>query len=275
RAGFPARAYHAGMTAEDRHAVQDWFMASADAVVVATIAFGMGIDKRDIRGVYHFNLPKSLENYAQEIGRAGRDGLPSICETLAAMEDVTVLENFTFGDTPTPRAVAQVLGNVLGHGDVFDISIYDLCGQYDMRPLVVETLLTYLELDGILQSTGPFYTEYKYQAQRSLKEVFAEFDPARAEFLHRIFSQSRHAKTWSSLHLDEISRSLGEPRQRLVAAVNFLEERGAIKLQVAGVRQGYRVLRRDYDPTVLAQTMVDRFANRERRDVERLRQVLK
>ena len=61
-AGLPGRAYHAGMEDEHRAAVQDWFAAADEAVVVATIAFGMGIDKANIRAVYHYNLPKSLEN---------------------------------------------------------------------------------------------------------------------------------------------------------------------------------------------------------------------
>ena len=67
--GFTAEAYHAGMEAEVREAVQNRFMASDRAIVVATIAFGMGIDKANIRAVYHYNLPKSVENYAQEIRR--------------------------------------------------------------------------------------------------------------------------------------------------------------------------------------------------------------
>src|SRR6185436_14298230 len=86
KAGFSVRAYHAGMEDEDRTAVQEWFMQSPSGIVVATIAFGMGIDKSDIRYVDHYNLPKSLENYAQEIGRAGRDGLESTCELLASAD---------------------------------------------------------------------------------------------------------------------------------------------------------------------------------------------
>jgi ATP-dependent DNA helicase RecQ len=158
--GLPARCYHAGLAAEERHAVQDWFMASADSIVVATIAFGMGIDKSDIRYVYHFNLPKTLENYAQEIGRAGRDGEPSICELFACRDDVPTLENFAFGDTPTHGAVASLVREVLSLGGAFDVSTYELSGAHDIRPLVVDTVLTYLELDGVIESTGPFYSEY-------------------------------------------------------------------------------------------------------------------
>ena len=93
QAGLDARAYHAGMRDDHRAEVQEKFMDNEINIVVATIAFGMGVDKADIRHVYHYNLPKSLENYVQESGRAGRDGETATCEIFACSDDLTVLEN--------------------------------------------------------------------------------------------------------------------------------------------------------------------------------------
>ena len=272
--GFPAEAYHAGLGDEIRHAVQERFMDSAGGIVVATIAFGMGIDKSDIRTVLHYNLPKGPESYAQEIGRAGRDGRLARCELFACPEDLATLENFAFGDTPTPEAVASLLDAVTGHGAGFDLSTYDLSQAHDVRPLVVQTLLTYLELEGIIEATGPFYAEYKFKSDRPLDEVVARFDPRRRDFLAGLFALAKTGRIWSTLDVQAAAEVLGEPRGRIVAALGYLEEQGTLTVQAAGARLGYRLLEPDFDRAGLLETLNGRFLEREARDVARVRSML-
>jgi len=272
--GYDARPYHAGMETEERNATQDAFMASENMIVVATIAFGMGVDKPDIRQVYHFNLPKSLESYMQEIGRAGRDGRESICELLACADDVVTLENFTYGDTPTPEAVAALIADVLDREQAFDVSIYELSNDHDVRPLVVQTLLAYLELENVIVSTGPFYSEFKFQFHHPLEEILARFNADRAAFLKKVFSQARKGRTWFSLDVEKVSKSTGETRDRIVKALGYLDETGELVLQASGVRQAYRNLQGACDRRALAETLSARFARREEHDIARIRRVL-
>ena len=268
-AGYPATAYHAGLKAEERSAIQEQFMSSLDDIVVATIAFGMGIDKSNIRYVYHYNLPKSLENYAQEIGRAGRDGERSVCEVLACDSDRVTLENFTYGDTPTAESLWGILNELLTQGETVEVSTYDLSYRYDMRPLVITTLLCYLELEGVLQSTGPFYNTYKYQFVSNEAQILAGFDVERQSFLSSLFAMAKKGRIWQSLELDEVVKQLGCEKKRVTSALNYLEEKGLIKTQVTGLRLGYRLLKQGLDLRALTQKFAERFLASEARDIAR------
>ncbi len=275
RNGLEARAYHAGMETADRNAIQDAFMASDSAIIVATIAFGMGVDKDNIRYIYHYNLPKGLESYSQEIGRAGRDAKESICEIFVCSDDIVVLENFSYGDTPDAEAIAALVEEVLGKGAVFDVSVYELSSAHDIRPLVVKTLLTYLELKNVIESTGPFYSGYKFQPQKTSAEIFARVGAERAEFLRRVFRHAKKGKTWFSLDVDRVSEAIGEPRERIVTALGYLEEVGDLVLQASGVRQRYRLRERPADLAPLLTTLNERFEKREENDIARIQDVLR
>jgi len=107
--GFKALHYHAGLESEERAETQDAFLSGRAQVVVATTAFGMGIDKPDVRLVLLYNLPESLESYVQMVGRAGRDGEPSQTVLLHGRGDARSLERFAVGDVPTRAELVGVL----------------------------------------------------------------------------------------------------------------------------------------------------------------------
>ncbi len=265
------------MNADDRVAVQEWWTASDRNIVVATIAFGMGIDKADVRYVYHLNLPKGLESYSQEIGRAGRDGVSSICELFACPDDIPTLENFTFGDTPTNEAVSGLLDHVFANdvGDEFAVSEYELSTRFDVRPLVLKTILTYLELDGLLRQGTPFYAGYSFRPTAdSFEAVFGAFDAGRADFLRRLVASGKTGRVWTSLDPDDAAVVMGEERSRIVAALGHLEQLELIELRAADVRQRFTLERRPASLGELRDRLMERFDRREQTETDRIGRVV-
>ena len=276
-AGLNAAHYHAGLKDDEREQVQNQFMSGEVPIVVATIAFGMGIDKSNIRAVYHFNLPKSIENYVQEIGRAGRDGNPSLCEMLAVGDDIRTLENFTYGDTPTAESVRALVEHLLAFEDVFDISTYELSNQFDLRPLVLNTALTYLELQTVISAQSPFYTEYKIHFIQSAQFIASQFDAERVAFLQQLFSVGRMGRKWLSIDMLTAPQQLHETKERITKALDYIAEKGWIELTVANLRQGYKNNQSINSPeqlNALCEHLNRLFAEREARDIKRIHSVL-
>lgn len=273
-AGIEARHYHAGMKPEEREEIQEWFMATQTGTVVATIAFGMGVDKSDIRYVFHYNLPKSLENYQQEIGRAARDGQPAFCEILADPNDLITLKNFVYGDTPEDWSIRQFLAEIFNGAPQFDLSIYHSAQTYDLRQLVLNTLLVYLELEGYLQAQTPFFDQFKIEFLEPQEAILGRFDANRRTFLETMFSHGKMGRTWLTLETTPTAAAMDQPRDRLTTAINYLEEQNLIKTQVSGVRSVYRVLRQPENLTALADEMIRRFSERESSEIGRIDRIM-
>lgn len=117
RQGIHSLVYHGKLSGSERRRMQERFMASDNEVVLATNAFGMGVDKADIRFVLHAQLPRTLESWTQEIGRAGRDGKPSLCELIYFEEDVAIQQNFIQWANPSREYLVGVYEVLRGWGE--------------------------------------------------------------------------------------------------------------------------------------------------------------
>ncbi|KAK9108420.1 hypothetical protein Syun_024431 [Stephania yunnanensis] len=146
-----AKSYHGGFLAKERNRTQELFCSNKIRVVVATVAFGMGLDKTDVGAVIHYSLPESLEEYVQEIGRAGRDGRLAYCHLFIDDGTYFKLRSFCYSDGVDEHAVNKFLSHVFGdgvnsHGKVHSIVKESASRKFDIKEEVMLTMLTYLEL---------------------------------------------------------------------------------------------------------------------------------
>ncbi len=275
---IPAQAYHAGMDSERRQLIQRQFMAGELGLIVATIAFGMGIDKSNIRFVAHYDLPKSIENYAQEIGRAGRDGLPSDCLVLANGDNLNVLENFVYGDTPELSAINYVLTEIVQctsqGAQQWEILLNSLSNQSNIRPLSLKTLLVYLEISNIIKPVYSYFAEYKYKFLQPQEDVIARFNGERQDFVNAIIESSDKARTWATVNFEQLNQCYPSDRGRALTALGYLDEQGMIELQTKQMTQVYDVVTPHFDQSALAASLFERFRTKEQSEIDRIHQLV-
>ncbi|TBU76284.1 RecQ family ATP-dependent DNA helicase [Phytopseudomonas daroniae] len=274
--GITASAYHAGMGHEAREAIQRQFMDGRINCIVATIAFGMGIDKRDIRNVVHFDLPKSVENYSQEIGRAGRDGEASDCLVLANRDSLNVLENFVYGDTPERDGIIRVLEEIRANAEdgQWELTINALSDHSNIRQLPLKTLLVQLELRGIIAPRYAYFAEYRFKYLIEPTALLERFEGERRQFVEAIVNASTRARTWCTVDFEALYRGHQAERARVVKALDFFQERGWIELESKQMTDVYAVLQPGFETQALATELHDYFLAQEASEIRRIQAML-
>ncbi|KAH7062187.1 P-loop containing nucleoside triphosphate hydrolase protein [Macrophomina phaseolina] len=279
--GFEARHFHAGMQASEKTALQEEFMRRNDMVICATIAFGMGIDKANIRNVVHFNIPRSVEGYCQQIGRAGRDGLKSSCLLFLDPDDLYLQENLTYGDLPSRDSVRRFLQDVfspehqrLKVGETFNVSQYSQREEFDIRDTTLSILYAKIELQfGLIRATTPQYSKYAWVEinQRKLQSDRSAVSIA-------IQQNATKAKKYFNLDVQATCRAAGVNRADVIRKLNQWNDEDVIELKTSGVEHVYRILQKLPSTATETEAILDKLykqmQDRERQDLLRTQAIV-
>ena len=246
-AGLSVEPYHGGMGELERTRAQDSFMGGRVQAIIATNAFGMGIDKRDIRFVVHYHLPGSIEAYYQEVGRAGRDGLPADCMLLFNYADTRTQQFFIEGNHPPPELIRRVYHEIASFGiEKIEMSARELSQRLgEKNDMSVYSALVVLEKAGHIQrgrSTDKnIIARLTARVDAALDQV--DGDSVEGAVLRElIFSRDINDREQTEIDLNGMGRALDLDAGQVRRALRGLSARGVVSYRNAYQGRGIKLL---------------------------------
>lgn len=273
RAGLAARAYHAGLRREAREEIQRQFLAGELAVVVATIAFGMGIDKADLRSVWLWNLPASLEALVQQTGRAGRDGRPALGVVLADAADRIPLRNFAHGDRPSLGALRQLLEILLGQPQSV-LRLFGVSQSLDLKPETIETVVALATERGWIVATGRRFSGAKLRLVRSRESALRGLGRGQRALAAAALERARVTRWGLILHWQEAAQALECDEAELRALFADLAASEDLTLRPHGLELLFASTAEAPRPAAAARALEEHFDRLEQSQLGRVDEVL-